>query len=148
MTLKISYINTLTALIITFFAILDVLAYQNFEDREIIPFKESLAKKYKNGELTDSELAELTRTLESFKQFKIHTQNWLKAINQGTREAEKAKEFVNQDIKDLEQKKNSILGQHFVKQYYSIKVDDKENITKLIQDINKIIDMLSFQNKS
>lgn len=130
---------------ITIFSFRDVLAYQNLDDRYVAQLKDVLSKKYQRSEFTDVQLEQLNRELQSFKQFKIHAQNWLNAVDRGKAEAKQAKRVVDRDIKELAEKKSSELSQHFVKEYESIQVDDKEDIGKLIKDIDKIIDMLSIQ---
>lgn len=138
-------INMMAFASITIFSFRDVLAYQNLDDRYVAQLKDVLSKKYQRSEFTDVQLEQLNRELQSFKQFKIHAQNWLNAVDRGKAEAKQAKRVVDRDIKELAEKKSSELSQHFVKEYESIQVDDKEDIGKLIKDIDKIIDMLSIQ---
>lgn len=123
---------------------------------------ENLTREYRAAyEKNPSEMKnQIERESESFKQFRYDVNNWLLlslANKMTSRHLEKTygfdlqkgrnsmdstsieKKNVEKYIKILAEKKNSPLSNHLVMQFNSIKGNDVEAISKMLQDIDSII---------
>lgn len=81
----------------------------------------------------------IKKEIDLYVQFSEDVRKWLNTVEQG-QESENAKNIVKADLKKLEKEIYSkYLMDHFIKQFNSIKGDDKQAIEGMLQDIYNVI---------